>query len=173
MMKRFKIRCGITRWCCVHLNIYFFFSLPQVRWSLTCGSCRSRWWPTSCTTTGSRPPSLYPPRLLLASDFLYIFTFRHCVISPSFCSIQDQDRRLQALHSACEKLPPANNNNFKWVSVLLWLCSSGLTESGVGACELWINGYFWVERHRLWSVASWPHAEIRWHCTRAAGDLHL
>lgn len=35
------------------------------------------------------------------------------VISLSICSIQDQDKRLQALLSACEKLPPANNNNFK------------------------------------------------------------
>lgn len=35
------------------------------------------------------------------------------VISLSVCSIQDQDKRLQALLSACEKLPPANNNNFK------------------------------------------------------------
>lgn len=30
-----------------------------------------------------------------------------------FCSIQDQDKRLQALLNACEKLPPANNHNFK------------------------------------------------------------
>ncbi|XP_065805680.1 rho GTPase-activating protein 44 isoform X3 [Labrus bergylta] len=30
-------------------------------------------------------------------------------------NIQDQDKRLQALLSACEKLPPANNNNFKYL----------------------------------------------------------
>uniref|UniRef100_H3CXJ5 Rho GTPase-activating protein 44 n=1 Tax=Tetraodon nigroviridis TaxID=99883 RepID=H3CXJ5_TETNG len=39
-------------------------------------------------------------------------------------NIQDQDRRLQALHSACEKLPPANNNNFKYLIKFL----SKLTE---------------------------------------------
>lgn len=39
-------------------------------------------------------------------------------VSPlSICSVQDQDKRLQALLNACEKLPPANNNNFKWVTV--------------------------------------------------------
>uniref|UniRef100_A0A3Q3G3X1 Rho-GAP domain-containing protein n=1 Tax=Labrus bergylta TaxID=56723 RepID=A0A3Q3G3X1_9LABR len=27
--------------------------------------------------------------------------------------LPNQDKRLQALLSACEKLPPANNNNFK------------------------------------------------------------
>lgn len=36
------------------------------------------------------------------------------------CSIQDQDKRLQALLNACEKLPPANNSNFKWVSVSMF-----------------------------------------------------
>ncbi|XP_029311843.1 rho GTPase-activating protein 44-like isoform X7 [Cottoperca gobio] len=30
-------------------------------------------------------------------------------------NIQDQDKRLQALLNACEKLPPANNNNFKYL----------------------------------------------------------
>ncbi|KAJ8283479.1 hypothetical protein COCON_G00023290 [Conger conger] len=30
-------------------------------------------------------------------------------------NIQDQDKRLQALLSACEKLPPANGNNFKYL----------------------------------------------------------
>ncbi|XP_029934438.1 rho GTPase-activating protein 44-like [Myripristis murdjan] len=30
-------------------------------------------------------------------------------------NIQDQDKRLQALLSACEKLPPANSNNFKYL----------------------------------------------------------
>ncbi|XP_076615597.1 rho GTPase-activating protein 44-like isoform X4 [Chaetodon auriga] len=39
-------------------------------------------------------------------------------------NIQDQDKRLQALHSACEKLPPANNNNFKYLIKFL----SKLTE---------------------------------------------
>ncbi|XP_056894427.1 rho GTPase-activating protein 44-like isoform X8 [Takifugu flavidus] len=39
-------------------------------------------------------------------------------------NIQDQDRRLQALHSACEKLPAANNNNFKYLIKFL----SKLTE---------------------------------------------
>lgn len=39
------------------------------------------------------------------------------LLNESFlsCSIQDQEKRLQALMGACEKLPPANNNNFKWV----------------------------------------------------------
>ncbi|XP_039991002.1 rho GTPase-activating protein 44-like [Xiphias gladius] len=39
-------------------------------------------------------------------------------------NIQDQDKRLQALLSACEKLPPANNNNFKYLIKFL----SKLTE---------------------------------------------
>ncbi|KAK2820722.1 hypothetical protein Q5P01_023681 [Channa striata] len=39
-------------------------------------------------------------------------------------NIQDQDRRLQALLNACEKLPPANNNNFKYLIKFL----SKLTE---------------------------------------------
>ncbi|KAM9837105.1 rho GTPase-activating protein 44-like [Aulostomus maculatus] len=39
-------------------------------------------------------------------------------------NIQDQDKRLQALHNACEKLPPANNNNFKYLIKFL----SRLTE---------------------------------------------
>ncbi|XP_053270446.1 LOW QUALITY PROTEIN: rho GTPase-activating protein 44-like [Pleuronectes platessa] len=34
--------------------------------------------------------------------------------------IQDQDTRLQALLSACEKLPPANNNNFKYLIKFLY-----------------------------------------------------
>lgn len=36
-------------------------------------------------------------------------------LSLSLSSIQDQDKRLQALLTACEKLPTANSNNFKWV----------------------------------------------------------
>lgn len=40
---------------------------------------------------------------------------------PRSFSIQDQDKRLQALLNACEKLPPANNNNFKWVTVSTFL----------------------------------------------------
>ncbi|XP_056221810.1 rho GTPase-activating protein 44-like isoform X3 [Seriola aureovittata] len=39
-------------------------------------------------------------------------------------NIQDQDKRLQALLNACEKLPPANNNNFKYLIKFL----SKLTE---------------------------------------------
>uniref|UniRef100_A0A8C7XNE3 Rho GTPase-activating protein 44 n=1 Tax=Oryzias sinensis TaxID=183150 RepID=A0A8C7XNE3_9TELE len=39
-------------------------------------------------------------------------------------NIQDQERRLQALYAACEKLPPANNNNFKYLIKFL----SKLTE---------------------------------------------
>ncbi|KAM9426482.1 LOW QUALITY PROTEIN: rho GTPase-activating protein 44-like [Pholidichthys leucotaenia] len=39
-------------------------------------------------------------------------------------NIQDQDKRLQALLSACEKLPPANNSNFKYLIKFL----SKLTE---------------------------------------------
>uniref|UniRef100_A0A665VW20 Rho GTPase-activating protein 44 n=1 Tax=Echeneis naucrates TaxID=173247 RepID=A0A665VW20_ECHNA len=39
-------------------------------------------------------------------------------------NIQDQDRRLQALLNACEKLPPSNNNNFKYLIKFL----SKLTE---------------------------------------------
>ncbi|XP_037547589.1 rho GTPase-activating protein 44 [Nematolebias whitei] len=39
-------------------------------------------------------------------------------------NIQDQERRLQALMGACEKLPPANNNNFKYLIKFL----SKLTE---------------------------------------------
>ncbi|XP_062270244.1 rho GTPase-activating protein 44-like isoform X2 [Platichthys flesus] len=35
-------------------------------------------------------------------------------------NIQDQDTRLQALLSACEKLPPANNNNFKYLIKFLY-----------------------------------------------------
>ena len=42
-----------------------------------------------------------------ASVFLQVFLYL------LHCSIQDQDKRLQALLNACEKLPPANNNNFK------------------------------------------------------------
>lgn len=38
----------------------------------------------------------------------------------SSCSIQDQDKRLQALLNACEKLPAANNNNFKWVTLSMF-----------------------------------------------------
>ncbi|XP_040924352.1 rho GTPase-activating protein 44-like isoform X4 [Betta splendens] len=39
-------------------------------------------------------------------------------------NVQDQDKRLQALLRACEKLPPANNNNFKYLIKFL----SKLTE---------------------------------------------
>uniref|UniRef100_A0A7N6BVZ0 Rho GTPase activating protein 44 n=1 Tax=Anabas testudineus TaxID=64144 RepID=A0A7N6BVZ0_ANATE len=39
-------------------------------------------------------------------------------------NIQDQDKRLQSLLNACEKLPPANNNNFKYLIKFL----SKLTE---------------------------------------------
>ncbi|XP_037836876.1 rho GTPase-activating protein 44 isoform X2 [Kryptolebias marmoratus] len=39
-------------------------------------------------------------------------------------NIQDQEKRLQALMGACEKLPPANNNNFKYLIKFL----SKLTE---------------------------------------------
>ncbi|XP_045925782.1 rho GTPase-activating protein 44-like [Micropterus dolomieu] len=39
-------------------------------------------------------------------------------------NIQDQDKRLQALLNACEKLPPANNSNFKYLIKFL----SKLTE---------------------------------------------
>uniref|UniRef100_A0A3P9IH57 Rho GTPase-activating protein 44 n=1 Tax=Oryzias latipes TaxID=8090 RepID=A0A3P9IH57_ORYLA len=39
-------------------------------------------------------------------------------------NIQDQEKRLQALYAACEKLPPANNNNFKYLIKFL----SKLTE---------------------------------------------
>nr|XP_046232972.1 rho GTPase-activating protein 44-like isoform X3 [Scatophagus argus] len=39
-------------------------------------------------------------------------------------NVQDQDKRLQALLNACEKLPPANNNNFKYLIKFL----SKLTE---------------------------------------------
>ncbi|XP_069016172.1 rho GTPase-activating protein 44-like isoform X3 [Embiotoca jacksoni] len=39
-------------------------------------------------------------------------------------NIQDQDKRLQALLGACEKLPPANNSNFKYLIKFL----SKLTE---------------------------------------------
>ncbi|XP_060951148.1 rho GTPase-activating protein 44-like [Limanda limanda] len=35
-------------------------------------------------------------------------------------NIQDPDKRLQALLSACEKLPPANNNNFKYLIKFLY-----------------------------------------------------
>lgn len=101
---------------CVYLSTCALSPLLQVRWSHTCGSCQSRWWRTSCTTTGSRPPSLYPLGMTLDFWISYIFMFRHPVFCVPFCSIQDQDRRLQALHGACEKLPPANNNNFKWVT---------------------------------------------------------
>ncbi|CAG00635.1 unnamed protein product, partial [Tetraodon nigroviridis] len=54
----------------------------------------------------------------------YVVVLRLGVFGVPFCSIQDQDRRLQALHSACEKLPPANNNNFKYLIKFL----SKLTE---------------------------------------------
>lgn len=64
-------------------------------------------------------------------DILLIFPLKNCTLlfvlfticfmsvccdaewQFSLCSIQDQDKRLQALLNACEKLPPANNNNFK------------------------------------------------------------
>ncbi|XP_078794053.1 rho GTPase-activating protein 44 isoform X8 [Oryzias latipes] len=39
-------------------------------------------------------------------------------------NIQDHEKRLQALYAACEKLPPANNNNFKYLIKFL----SKLTE---------------------------------------------
>nr|XP_057924491.1 rho GTPase-activating protein 44-like isoform X4 [Doryrhamphus excisus] len=39
-------------------------------------------------------------------------------------NIPDQDKRLQALRSACDKLPPSNNNNFKYLIKFL----SKLTE---------------------------------------------
>uniref|UniRef100_A0A1A7Y8Y6 Rho GTPase-activating protein 44 n=1 Tax=Iconisemion striatum TaxID=60296 RepID=A0A1A7Y8Y6_9TELE len=39
-------------------------------------------------------------------------------------NLQDQEKRLQALMGACEKLPPANNNNFKYLIKFL----SKLTE---------------------------------------------
>ena len=32
---------------------------------------------------------------------------------PYFPSIQDMDKRLQALNAACEKLPTDNSNNFR------------------------------------------------------------
>lgn len=47
----------------------------------------------------------------------------------SSCSIQDQDKRLQALFGACEKLPAANNANFKWVAFRVSLLSCHLAFS--------------------------------------------
>lgn len=111
----------------LHTYMHFVISFCslQALWSPTCGSCPSRWWRTSCTTTGSRPPSLY---LLTFHQWWFSFSvFTRSAsfqVSPlSICSVQDQDKRLQALLNACEKLPPANNNNFKWVAVFLCFLS--------------------------------------------------
>lgn len=67
----------------VHSNSCVSSTLLQARWSHTCGSCPSRWWRTSCTTTGSRPPSLYPAqddvRFFLDFMHLYVWTFAYFV----------------------------------------------------------------------------------------------
>lgn len=146
---------------CVHLNTCILSPVLQVRWSHTCGSCRSHWWHTSCTTTGSRPPSVYLLGMTSEFGISSIFLFRHHVFCVSFRSIQDQDRRLQALHSACEKLPPANNNNFKWVTVW-WIIS----------CQLWWIKTFWLKLlHQLCSgtrqdVSRWMMLKFSEDCWR-------
>lgn len=64
----------------------------------------------------------------------------------SICSIQDQDKRLQALLNACEKLPPANNNNFKWVAVpmlCLSICSALLVWTCGSLTSGWIRLSWW------------------------------
>ncbi|XP_067344375.1 rho GTPase-activating protein 44-like isoform X8 [Channa argus] len=53
-----------------------------------------------------------------------LMTFEHYNDWIQASNIQDQDKRLQALLNACEKLPPANNNNFKYLIKFL----SKLTE---------------------------------------------
>ena len=122
-----SVQCIVYKYICM----YLICSL-QVLWSRTCGSCPSRWCRTSSTTTGSRPPSLcLLLRLRCAPllNFMFKFTHVQSLFSLKYffyllrCSIQDQDKRLQALLNACEKLPPANNNNFKWVTVSMFLSS--------------------------------------------------
>lgn len=50
--------------------------------------------------------------IFMLKTFLLLVLFSNQSFMSS-CSIQDQDKRLQALFNACEKLPSANNTNFK------------------------------------------------------------
>lgn len=85
--------------------------------------------------------------------FLSVFTRSASFqVSPlSICSVQDQDKRLQALLNACEKLPPANNNNFKWVAGLV--CASRL--GPVCFFFVFLSGILpttaLLENHKLWA----------------------
>lgn len=51
----------------VNAFIYRVLCVSQVLWSRTCGSFLNPWWRTSCTTTGSKPPSLCLLKLPLRS----------------------------------------------------------------------------------------------------------
>ncbi len=89
--------------------------------------------------------------------FLLNFKFSHAqplvfrrmfyVSFLSSCSIQDQDKRLQALLNACEKLPAANNNNFKWVTFSmfhsLWSSPGACLFHNQAAMEVSQHSYSW------------------------------
>lgn len=62
--------------------------------------------------------------IFMLKTFLLLLLFSNQSFMSS-CSIQDEDKRLQALFNACEKLPSANNTNFKWVSVSMFHSSPG------------------------------------------------
>lgn len=77
-------------------------------------------------------------------SILYASCWDFCIfLSP--CSIQDQDKRLQALLMACEKLPPANNKNFKWViAFTLHLWGHVISHVFMGII---LSDVFWLQLH--------------------------
>lgn len=142
------------------LTVFFApcFRLPKGLWNHTSVSSPSHWWPLNFMMNGFKPPSELllsylchgmlrklenSPKTLFSGSILPKWKMATLIKQQrnsepcffflfDFHSIQDMDKRLQALMAACEKLPTDNLNNFRSVTsptFYIFLCVVQLQES--------------------------------------------